>query len=115
MVEPNRMIQVNPYRELGKQLFHFVLDIACRRCSLYGLEHAYFPLHVMAGPLCRTCFIEWRGLSIHMEYGVLGVGWNDFPLSHNIELYGDSCWEYPTRWIKVDGAAEPWDPVLYRV
>ena len=64
---------MSPYREAPQR--YQGLESNCRKCSRNGHLYLYFPTSagVDAGPLCRSCFIEWRGVALYWRFGTIGA------------------------------------------
>jgi len=97
---------MSPYRVApDKEPTRRVLDAKCRKCGFWGHQILYFPIYVDAGPLCRDCFVEWRGLALHWRFGVVGVGRSSWPVEDRwgppsysvVEIYGEERYESELR------------------
>jgi hypothetical protein len=69
---------MSPYRQAVQT--HKGLESPCRRCGAVGCLYLYFPICVPAGPLCHDCFVTWRGKSVRMRFGTIGVGMYAWPV-----------------------------------
>lgn len=89
---------MSPYRQARET--HLGLESPCRRCGANGHLYLYFPISVPAGPLCRGCFVTWRGLSDKMRFGTIGVGFCAWPIEDHTKI--DHLYLYDNT-ITVDG------------
>lgn len=93
------------YREANVRETHSLLDAHCRRCGVWGHRYLYFPVDVGAGPLCRQCFVEWRGVAVGWRFGTVGVGLSTWPVEER--LYGPPRYDVVT----VDGVGSHEPPL----
>ncbi len=93
------------YRDPSSRPVHSVLDVDCRKCGVWGHDYVYFPVNVDAGPLCRDCFVEWRGVALGWRFGTVGVGLVTWPVEERAR------WAPRYAVVEVDGEREYRSPL----